>query len=116
MKEPIPYFYESINRNAIVVKPQKPFLDWINNLYPEYNVSNAFESNIYLVLEMESNEDIEKWLKRNFDKIFQNELNDWHTNEDNWPVKRTFKIFQEWFTFEINSMIIDLEKTEIIKE
>jgi hypothetical protein len=46
---------------------------------------------------MDSNEAIEKWLQRNFDRIFQNELNDWHTDEKDWPQKRTFKIFLEWF-------------------
>jgi hypothetical protein len=72
--EPIPYFYESIDRNAIVVKPKKTFLDWINFVYPERPVSKIEECNIYLIREMDSNQAIEKWLKRNFDQIFQNEL------------------------------------------
>jgi len=34
---------------------------------------------------MESNEATEKWLKRNLDRIFQNEWNDWLTDEIDWP-------------------------------
>jgi len=116
MIEPIPYFYESINRNAIVVKPKKPLFDWINEIYPDSPVSEKEEGNIYLIREMVSNEAIEKWLKRNFEQIFQNELNDWHTEEKDWPQKRTFMIFQEWFEYEIHSMVLDLEETDITKD
>ena len=81
MIEPIPYFYERINRNAIVVKPKKPLFDWINSIYPDSPVSEKDEGNIYLILEKDNNEAIERWLKRNFDKVFHYELNDWHTDE-----------------------------------
>ena len=116
MIEPIPYYYESINRNAIVVKARKPLLDWVKYIYPDDPLTETEEGNIYLIREKESNEEIEKWLKRNFDKIFQNELNDWHTDEKHWPQKRTFKLFQEWFEYEIHSMVLDLEDTRITKE
>lgn len=116
MIEPIPYFCKIINRNAIVVKPKKPLLDWINFLYPDpENPVTQVEGDIYLIQEMDSTEEIEKWLKRNFDQIFQNELNDWHTDEKNWPQKRTFKIFQEWFEYRIHYMVLDLGETDIIK-
>ena len=114
--KPIPYFYESINRNAIVVKPKKPFFDWLNELYPESPINEKEEANIYLIKEKDSNEAIEKWLSRNFNQLFQNELNDWHTDENDWPQKRTYKLFKEWFDFEIHSMVLDLEETEITKE
>ncbi len=116
MIDPIPFFYDSINRNAIVVKPKKPFYDWVYYLYPESPVTKKEEANIYLVRERDSNEQTENWLKKNFDKIFQNELNDWHTDTSDWPQKRTFRIFKEWFEYEIHSMILDLEETEIIKD
>ncbi|MEI6091434.1 MAG: hypothetical protein WCR42_13350 [bacterium] len=114
--EPIPYFYEHINRCAIVVKQKQPFLDWINNIYPESPLEKPEEGNIYLVREKDFIEEIEKWLKRHFDEIFQNELNDWHTDQNDWPQKRTFKIFTEWFDYEIHTMILDIEDTIIEKE
>ncbi|MGY6557986.1 MAG: hypothetical protein ACXIT9_01760 [Nitritalea sp.] len=112
----IPYFFESINRNAIVVKPKKPLLDWVNSIYPESPISGKEEANIYLIREMDSNEAIEKWIKKNFDQIFQNELNDWCTDEEAWPRKRNFRTFQEWFVYEIHSMVLDLEDIDISKE
>ena len=90
--KPIPYFYESINRSAIVVKPKKPFFDWLNCLYPEHPINKKEEANIYLVEEKDDNKAIEKWVSKNFDQLFQNELNDWHTDENDWPQKRTYQL------------------------
>jgi len=116
MIDPIPYFYDSINRNAIVVKPKRPLFDWVNSVYPGSPTEAEHEGTVYLVKEKDSNEAIQKWLKKNFDTIFQNELNDWHTDEKNWPQKRTYKQFTEWFDVEIHSMILDLEETPITKD
>jgi hypothetical protein len=116
MPEPIPYFYESINRNAIVIKPKKVFFDWVNSIYPEDPIVDPNEGNVYLIKEKETNVAIEKWLQRNFDKIFINELNDWHTDEKDWPQKRNYILFKEWFNVEIHSMILDLEDAAIEKE
>lgn len=79
-------------------------------------MSELDECNIYLIREMDSNEAIQKWLKKNFDNIFINELNDWHTDEQVWPDNRNYKMFSEWFDVELHSMILDLEKRPITKK
>jgi hypothetical protein len=116
--EPIPFYYDSINRNAILVKPKEALIAWVNSIEPDSPVETEMikEGTVYLVKEMDSNEAIEKWLRKNFDSIFQNELNNWYTDEATWPQKRTFKQFTEWFSFEIHSMILDMEDGEIEKE
>lgn len=116
MIEPIPYYYDSINRDAIVIKPKQPLFDWINSIYPEDIVEGGDEGTVYLIKERDSNEAIQKWLKKNFDKIFQNELNNWHTAESDWPQKRTYKQFTTWFDVEVYSMVLDMEETIIIKD
>lgn len=114
--EPIPFFFDSINRNAIMVTPKQPLLDWVNSIHPDNPVDSIDEGTIYLVKVRDTNEQTENWLKRNFDKIFQNELNDWYTDENDWPVKRTFKLFKEWFRYEISSMVLDMEEYDVIKD
>lgn len=115
--EGIPYYFDTIDRNAIIVKPKKPFHDWLKSIYEEDKpLFEKNENNVYLIREMESIEKIRNWLKKNFDQIFINELNDWLTDEERWPKKRTFKMFEEWFDVEINSMILDLEDEEIYKD
>lgn len=115
MIEPTLY-YETINRNAILVKAKKPFYDWINYVDPEFPMVDNDEGTVYLVKEMQTKEKIENWLKRNFDQIFINEMNDYHTLETDWPQKRTYKIFKEWFSVEISSLIVDLQDKPIEKE
>jgi len=56
-----------INRNAIVIKPLQPFFDWQNNLYPDGEMDETWESNIYLVTD--EIDDLETWLKKKFDKF-----------------------------------------------
>lgn len=110
------YDYEMINRNAVMVKAKKPFYDWIHYVDPEFPVVDDDEGTIYLIQELQTKQKIENWLKKNFDQIFTNELAAYHTDTDDWPQKRTFKIFKDWFTVEITSMIVDLVDTPIIKE
>ena len=71
---PIPFFYDSIDRNAIIVRPKKPFFDWLNAIYKDDDpISEKEENNIYLIREMDSNDQIRNWIKKNFDdtNIFQ---------------------------------------------
>jgi len=116
MIEPIYYDYEFINRNAVVVKAKKPFYDWINYVDPIYPVVDNDEGTVYLIKELDTKAKIENWLKKNYDKIFTNELNSYHTVEAEWPQKRTFKIFKEWFSIEISSLVVDMLDTPIIKD
>lgn len=113
--EPIPYYYDGVNRNAVTVKPNKFFFEWLNDVEPEFPVEQTKEGTIYLVPEKNTIEETEIWLKRNFDKIFINELNDWHTAENDWPKKRDHDLFRKWFDVEIYDVILDIEETKIIK-
>lgn len=115
--EPIPYYYEPINRNAILGRPKKPFFDWLNSVFPEdASQEQLEENNIYLIREMDSNETIKKWIKVNFENLFENELNEWYTDEKVWPQNRTYKLFQAWFDVEIHSMILDVEEFPVTKD
>lgn len=103
-----------INRTAIIVKPLQPFIDWHNNLYPDSIIDalNVYDVNTYLINE---DIDLDRWLKKKFDKLFKIELENWHTNKKEWPQKRNYKMFKQWFQIEISTMIYDLEKQPILK-
>lgn len=115
--DPIPYFYESIDRNAILVRPKQAYFDWANSVVADGKPMNSRgECNIYLIREMGSNEDVMRWVKKHFDELFVNELNDWYTDEERWPTDRTYKMFSEWFDVELHSMVLDLEDGPVTKE
>ena len=102
-----------INRNAIILKPLQPFSDWLANLYPG-EMHDVSEMTTYLV-SVEIG-DVEAWLKKKFDKLFMQELEGWHTNKKEWPQKRTYTMFKQWFQVEVSSMVYDLEKEPVFKE
>ncbi|RNL92268.1 hypothetical protein ED312_03655 [Sinomicrobium pectinilyticum] len=107
-------FEESyIDRYAVVLKPKQPFLDWVNSFITGERVEKIEEANIYLV--DEDIEDLEKWLKKKYDKLFTMELDEWFSSKC-WPQKRTYKMFRQWFQVDISTMIYDLEKRPITKE
>ena len=101
-----------INRSAIIVKPLQPFIDWCSNLYPE-DLDDIKETRTYLI--SEDIEDIDSWLAKKFDKLFSFELESWHTNKKEWPQKRNYKMFKEWFQIDISTMIYDFEINPIQK-
>lgn len=101
-----------INRSAIIIKPLKPFIDWFSNLYPE-DIVDIKETRTYLI--SEDIEDINSWLAKKFDKLFTFELASWHTNKKEWPQKRNYKMFKEWFQIDISTLIYDFEKNPIQK-
>jgi hypothetical protein len=112
--EPLTYYYEPVDRHAIVIKPKQPLLNWINALYPDM-AEDGSETTVYLVKERNTFEDTAKWLKRNFNNIFENELNGRHTDENDWPQNRTYELFTAWFDTEIHTTIDDIEESPLRK-
>jgi len=105
-----------INRSAIILKPQQPFVDWYFklNLYDELDFEEEIKKpNIYLI--DDKIDDVEKWLKKKFDKFFIMELDEWSAGKKDWPQKRNYKMFKQWFKVGISEMIYDLEKNPVLK-
>jgi hypothetical protein len=101
-----------INRSAIIIKPLQPFIDWCSNLYPE-DLDDIKKTRTYLV--SEDIEDIDSWLVKKFDKLFTFELASWHENKKEWPQKRNYKMFKEWFQIDISILVYDFEINPVLK-
>ncbi|MEX0937356.1 MAG: hypothetical protein WDZ59_05810 [Pirellulales bacterium] len=87
----------SINRAAIVVRPQSPWFDWaaFSRRWAACRSDDLYS--VYLV-EADESESPDQILRRNFAAIFEEQLTSWHLNEDDWPLRRTFTLFQRWFS------------------
>jgi hypothetical protein len=106
--QPIEVFFENVRRSAIVLKPKQPFKDWLISMDPaEKNYELAKESDIYLLPDFEYDKQVENWLKKNFDQIFCDQMNNWYMDETVWVKNRTFKLFKDWFDYSIHTMIWD---------
>jgi len=102
----------TINRNALIIVPKQPFLDWLHDADPTSHhlvLSDLrMEPNICLIPECDNEDAAVCYLKRCYEPIFIDHLNGWYRDEDTWPAKRTFKLFREWFEWTYHSMLVDL--------
>ena len=101
-----------INRSALILKFKEPFVRWINEADPYeddpgISIEKANEDRtVYLITE-DDGENVEEWVSLNFRTLFENELEDWYTDETLWPKNRDKKTFYEWFEVECHTVIID---------
>ncbi|MDX2046913.1 MAG: hypothetical protein SFU87_09005 [Chitinophagaceae bacterium] len=87
------YVLPVVNRNAAMIKPKQPFLDWLRKIhFPEASPQLHEEPNVYLLQEYETDKEAERYLKQNFDRIFGSELWGWDMDEKNWPANRAYKV------------------------
>lgn len=108
--------FDLVKRSDMVVKPKMPFIDWVNITYPDDIITlDGYEDDVYLLKDFEENKQMENRLKKNFDHIFTDQLNQWLTDEEGWPQKRTHKMFKEWFDYSMHTMIWDTVKGSIGK-
>jgi len=64
-------YFKNLERSAIVLTPQQPFFDWIKSHDPAVAFYDEMkESEIYLLPDYETREEMEKWLKKNFEVVF----------------------------------------------
>ena len=40
--------------------------------------------------------------------IFEHELGGWYTDPEMWPKDRSWKVFLDWFDYEIQTMVYDM--------
>ena len=100
----------SINRTVVIVRPKQPMIDWALQLPDASDVvpSADGEQTVYLVPSAECFEDDDELLAEFYEDIFREELMAWHRFEADWPANRDLKMFQEWFSIEIHSLVYDL--------
>ena len=106
-----------INRTALVVVPKQPYIDWANTLDdtgPKLNIDAPhYEYNVYLIDDVEDESDLVTALRRQYRTIFEYELAGWHLDEKDWPSRRGFKTFTDWFEVKVCTMVFDLGKSDI---
>jgi hypothetical protein len=108
----------TINRNVLVVVPTVVFLEWAKKNPdddPKLTLEELVEdSTAYLIPEQEA--DVENWLKCNYKKIFEIELDGWCCDPSLWPKDRSLKTFKKYFHIYYCSSVIDLGKDRIDRE
>jgi hypothetical protein len=114
--------FRFLNRCAVIVTPKTPFWDWVKKrggMEEPLLTEIKKDSNIYLIPEYESEDDIpkaiEKHLVQNYEDIFISELEEWYTDPETFP-EITYQRFNEWFTVSSHTMIFDTVEKPLKRE
>ncbi|MNE43531.1 hypothetical protein D3C80_1377100 [compost metagenome] len=110
-----------INRFSLHVHFQQPYLDWYNSIFPEEAFSsveeiNKTEKTTYLIPVFDNDEEIEEYLKENFETFFIDELFAVSMQQESWPQDITWELFNEWFEIDVTPMVVDYGEEELIDE
>lgn len=105
-----------VNRAAFVVRPRRPYFQWLASLDPQE--SEEIESlehcvSVYLVPESVTEEAETAPLEQHWQEIFELELAACAPDEDRWPAMRTLATFREWFEVSGQSLVVDLAKGDL---
>ncbi|HLX55084.1 MAG TPA: hypothetical protein VKR58_14155 [Aquella sp.] len=110
--------YYFVERSVVVIKPKQPFLEWVNNTFPDTPQPLTLESiridcNSYLIPEIDEIEDGVNYIDDKFADLFALELASWTEDETLWPQAFTLKMFWEWFDVEVYPTAIDISEEHI---
>ena len=109
----------AVNRSSIVVKAKEPFRKWVYDLQAPQDISLEYineDSTIYLIQVFDDDRQRDRILKKIYTSVFEGQLNEWCTDRNLWPEKRTFAMFKKWFDVEFHAIVEDLGKNEVEHE
>jgi len=110
----------AINRTAIVVKPGKPFLDWLHRADPtsrDLSLEDLRQDPaVYLLSEGGCDEEVREYLAEMCGRIFEDQLDGWYRVPSAWPKRRDMDAFESWFEWSAHSMVIDLCDEPLLQE
>lgn len=109
----------SINRSALILRPNRPFLDWLNKLpftegEKRYTLQDVRDDpTVYLIPDFDTAREKEEWVFDNFETFFDEQMTAWWTGKRKWPTSRTVAMFKDWFDIEILSIVDDAMDDDI---
>ena len=105
---------KTINRSAVIIRKKAPFLSWVKSL-PDHELVEGLnleeindEDSIYFFPDFESLEELEDCLEENCEMIFEHQMEEWWTEEDEWEKNLSWDNFKDWFDYSFCSMPLDL--------
>jgi hypothetical protein len=113
-----------INRAALILRYKAPAIHWINEADPHPSEHAVVlervnkERTVYLIEDTagDDSKSLERWLKRNYEGLFEIELEGWYTDPALWPQGRNYHMFQEWFAPECHTVIIDTGREDLFDD
>lgn len=110
-----------INRAAVILRYKEPAVVCVNEADPIPDSKPLSledlneERTVYLVTDEDAEDErtFEAWLSTNYLALFETELDGWYTDESLWPSELTRELFDNWFTVELHTVLVDTVGGEI---
>ena len=101
-----------LNRAALIPRYKQPFVDWINAVDPSstshtLTLSEVNQEHTVYLVEVEDEGELDEWLARHHEELFEAELEGWYTDPALWPRNRSLKMLREWCSFELHTIVVD---------
>lgn len=100
-----------VNRSALSINHKSAFIEWSKKAG---NILNHERGVIYLVDEKDSEQEVNDWLKNNFQKIMVSELAEVTNEKRKWP-KLNYKVFCDFFDVKFHGIVWDAEEKPLRK-
>lgn len=111
------YSQRTINRSVVIVRPKKPFLEWLSSVEKALGgglseIDLTEEGAAFLIPDEDiiDAKEAQRYIESKWRDIFEQFLFDWLIDDTLWPKKRTLKMFREWFDLVYAPMAWDLVK------
>ena len=108
-----------INRSVVILKPKKPFLDWLHQGPDAEPMELSLEDlhrdcTVLLIPDFDDETAALAYVHGRFRELFEVELGSWFTDPAMWPAKLSLELFKEWFDLELHSVVADLVDEELL--
>jgi hypothetical protein len=112
----------SINRYALIIRPSKAMVEWINATFPDdppldyEEMGGDDQLDVFLIPEFTSPEDAREWLQENCRQFLEFELEEWCTDPGRWPKNLDWPLFESFLEYTLQSVVLDTQDEEYDEE
>jgi hypothetical protein len=105
-----------VNRCTMLVMPKDAFWEWVKQQAPSYKAPTVMGGgSVFLIPELEEESEAQKWLKKNFRTIYEQQLDTWLDEYPGLSPKQDYKTFQQFFTVRFFDAPFDTENEPVLK-
>lgn len=108
-----------LNRSAVTVTLTQAFVDWINSLDENSEALTLADINeeatVYLIPEIEDEDQLDEMLQEYGLNILENELKSWEEDESLWPGEPDQAMFERFIRLAPAVMVFDLDYQQGLK-
>ena len=102
----------TINRYALILRPARPMVDWLNAKFPEdpvdYDSGEEHDKfDVFLIPEFRSTNDALGWLQENFRSFLEYVLEEWCGNDVEWPEQVDWALFEKFIEYSFQTVVVD---------